>query len=60
MHTFHFSEMCYSFPSTLFVGISEDSQESTWTYSGNDKETSLKGDPKLYTPLNKSLWSEKR
>lgn len=57
MHTFHFQKCAIL--STLLVRILEDSQESTWTYSSNGKETSLKGDPKLYSPLSKSLWSEK-
>lgn len=36
---FPFSEMCYSFLPILLNRILEDTQESTWTYSGNEKDT---------------------
>lgn len=29
-----------------------------WTHSGDERETFLKGEPQLYSPLSKSLWSE--
>lgn len=55
---FPFPEMCYSSLSLLFVRILEDGQESTWTHSGDERGTFLKGEPQLYSPLSKSLWSE--
>lgn len=55
---FPFSEMYNYFLSIVFVRILQDSQESPWTYAGNEKETCLKGDMKLYSPLSRSLWSE--